>query len=29
MTINAFEVPDGDGPKLPALALPVASYFQS
>lgn len=29
MTINAFEVPDGDGPKLPDLALPVSDYFRS
>lgn len=29
MTINAFEVPDGDGPSLPALDLPVDMYFRT
>lgn len=29
MTINAFEVPDGEGPRLPKLALPVAEYFRA
>ncbi|WP_438974763.1 carboxymuconolactone decarboxylase family protein [Roseicyclus sp.] len=29
MTINAFEVPDGDGPELPQLTLPVSEYFRS
>ena len=28
MTINAFEVPDGDGPALPDLTLPVSDYFR-
>ena len=28
MTINAFGVPDGDGPKLPAIALPAAEMFR-
>jgi 4-carboxymuconolactone decarboxylase len=28
MTINAFGVPDGDGPKLPAIDLPAAEMFQ-
>lgn len=27
MTINAFEVPDGDGPKLPELDRPVSEWF--
>lgn len=27
MTINVFDVPDGDGPRLPTLDLPLASYF--
>jgi len=29
MTINAFEVLDGEGPQLPVLALPVAKYFRT
>lgn len=29
MTINAFEVPDGEGPALPALSLPVSHYFRA
>lgn len=29
MTINAFHVPDGDGPQLPELPLPVAEYFRA
>jgi 4-carboxymuconolactone decarboxylase len=29
MTINAFEVPDGDGPRLPDLSVPVAAYFRA
>ncbi len=29
MTINTFDVPDGDGPKLPALTIPVTEYFRS
>lgn len=28
MTINAFRVPDGDGPSLPPLAMPPAEYFR-
>lgn len=28
MTINAFEVPDGGGPKLPRIALPAAEMFR-
>ena len=28
MTINAFEVPDGEGPALPVLDLPPAEYFR-
>lgn len=28
MTINTFDVPDGDGPHLPALTIPVAEYFR-
>lgn len=27
MTINTFDVPDGDGPELPKLTIPLASYF--
>lgn len=27
MTINAFEVPDGEGPGLPVLDIPLAEYF--
>jgi 4-carboxymuconolactone decarboxylase len=29
MTINAFEVPDGDGPQLPDVARPLAEYFKT
>jgi 4-carboxymuconolactone decarboxylase len=29
MTINTFDVPDGDGPLLPALTMPVADYFRA
>lgn len=28
MTINTFDVPDGDGPKLPVLDIPVPDYFR-
>lgn len=28
MTINAFEVPDGEGPGLPVLDIPPAEYFR-
>lgn len=28
MSINAFLVPDGQGPKLPKLNMPVAEYFR-
>jgi 4-carboxymuconolactone decarboxylase len=28
MTINTFDVPDGEGPKLPALTIPVGEYFR-
>lgn len=28
MTINAFDVPDGDGPALPKLDMAPAAYFQ-
>ena len=29
MTINAFHVPDGDGPQLPALSMPPGDYFRA
>ncbi len=29
MTINAFHVPDGQGPKLPPLSTPVTDWFRS
>lgn len=29
MTINAFDVPDGKGPKLPALDMPTDAYFRA
>lgn len=29
MTINAFRVPDGQGPVLPALDIPVEDYFRA
>lgn len=29
MTINTFDVPDGDGPRLPALDGPVSDYFRT
>lgn len=29
MTINTFDVPDGDGPKLPALTMAVSDYFRA
>lgn len=28
MTINAFNVPDGDGPQLPVLDMPVTEFFR-
>ena len=27
MTINVFDVPDGEGPELPALAVDLSDYF--
>ena len=27
MTINVFDVPDGDGPQLPVIEKPLSSYF--
>ena len=29
MTINVFDVPDGEGPELPALAVDLSDYFAS
>ncbi|MFK7877953.1 MAG: carboxymuconolactone decarboxylase family protein [Paracoccaceae bacterium] len=29
MTINTFDVPDGDGPVLPDLNIPLQDYFQA
>ncbi|MEZ7812262.1 MAG: carboxymuconolactone decarboxylase family protein [Paracoccaceae bacterium] len=29
MTINTFDVPDGDGPTLPKLSISVAEYFKA
>lgn len=28
MTINAFEVPDGEGPRLPEVTKPLSQYFR-
>jgi hypothetical protein len=27
MTINVFDVPDGEGPELPALGADLSDYF--
>ncbi|MDA9318693.1 hypothetical protein N9Q54_02605, partial [Octadecabacter sp.] len=29
MTINVFDVEDGDGPTLPNLDMPIAAYFRN